>query len=75
MVEVTSFNVVDNQTLNALALVGNSDCIYIEGIQSIDVFGLDILDSVEERRLVWRRLILLSKSHHLVCLHPHHYLQ
>ena len=47
MVEVTGFNVLDNQTLGALVLICNSGCRYIEDIQNICMFNLCILDNAK----------------------------
>ena len=47
MVEVTSFNVLDNQILGASVLNNNNGCRYIEDIQNICVFSLCILDNVK----------------------------
>ena len=75
MVEVTGFNVLDNQTLNVPELVNSNDCIYIVDIQSIDVVNQCILDNVGGRRPAWKRLIPLCKSCHFVHIILHRHLQ
>ena len=72
MVEVTSFNFLNSQTLGVLALVDNSDHIYIVGIQNIDVIDWCILDNVGERRLAWKRSTPQCKSCHFVHLILYH---
>ena len=71
MVEVTGFNILDSQTLSALALIDNNDHMCIEDIQNIDVVNLHILDNVREKRLVWKKSILLCKNCRLI--HPIHH--
>ena len=76
MVEVTGFIfLLNSQTLSVPALIDSSDCICIVDICNIDVVNRCILDSVGERRLVWKRSTLQCKSRRFAHLILHCHLQ
>ena len=61
MVEVTGFNILDSQILGAVVLIDSNGRICTEDIWNIDVIDLHILDNAKEKRLAWKKLILLYK--------------